>query len=140
MLFRSVSMVPYYMALQHVQFLEMMLVGQQPLRYNRHLDRCYIDMDWNIVNPGDFIVVEAYSIVDPNTYTQVWKDRWLLRYAACLIKQNWGTNLKKFSGMQLPGGITYNGQQIFDEATQERRELEQELINSYSLPVADQIG
>ena len=136
----SVSMVPYYMALQHVQFLEMMLVGQQPLRYNRHLDRCYIDMDWNIVNPGDFIVVEAYSIVDPNTYTQVWKDRWLLRYAACLIKQNWGTNLKKFSGMQLPGGITYNGQQIFDEATQERRELEQELINSYSLPVSDMIG
>lgn len=136
----SVSMVPYYMALQHVQFLEMMLVGQQPLRYNRHQDRCYIDMDWNIINPGDFIVVEAYNIVDPNVYTQVWKDRWLLRYAACLIKQNWGTNLKKFSGMQLPGGITYNGQTIFDEATLERRELEQELINSYSLPVADMIG
>jgi hypothetical protein len=136
----SVSMVPYYMAINHVQFLEQMLVGQQPLRYNRHMNRAYIDMDWNIVNPGDYIVLEAYSIVDPNTYTKAWGDRWLARYAEALIKEQWGQNLKKFNGMKMPGGLTFNGQQIYNEAIQERANLEKEMIFSYSLPAADMIG
>jgi len=136
----SVSMVPYYMALTHVQFLEQMLVGQQPIRYNRNVNRLYIDMDWNIVNTGDYIIVEAYQIVDPALFPDVWKDRWLLRYATCLIKQQWGANLSKFIGMTLPGGIQFNGQRIYDDAIRERGELEREMITSYSLPVTDMIG
>jgi len=136
----SVSMVPYYMALTHVQFLEQMLVGQQPIRYNRHVNKLYIDTDWTIINVDDYIVVEAYQVIDPNVYVKTWGDRWLARYATCLIKQQWGSNLKKYQGMQLPGGITFNGQQIYDEATQEREELEHEMITSYSLPVTDMIG
>ena len=136
----SVSMVPYYMALQHVQFLEQMLVGQQPLRYNRYINKLYIDMDWDRLNTGDYIIVEAYQVVDPNIYIKVWTDRWLCRYATCLIKQQYGTNLKKYGSMPLPGGITFNGQKIYDEATEERAELEKEMIRSYSLPVTDIIG
>jgi hypothetical protein len=136
----SVSMVPYYMALQHVQFLEQMLVGQQPLRYNRHKNQCYVDMDWNIITPGDFVILESYSIVDPNIYTQVWSDRWLQRYASCLMKQQWGWNLTKFIGMQMPGGIQFNGAKILDDATVEREALEKEMIFSYSLPITDLIG
>lgn len=136
----SVSMVPYYMALTHVQFLEQMLVGQQPLRYNRHVNKLYLDMDWKIVNVGDKLLVEAYQVVEPNVYTKTWGDRWLARYATALIKQQWGSNLKKYQGMQLPGGLTFNGQQIYDEATQERTDLEKEMITSYSLPVTDMIG
>jgi hypothetical protein len=136
----SVSMVPYYMALSHVQFLEQMLVGQQPIRYNRHMNRFYIDMDWHILNVGDFIIVEAYQIVNPDEYTRAWGDRWLARYAECLIKEQWGQNLKKFEGMQLPGGLKFNGQKIYDEAVEERKNLETEMINTYSLPVADMIG
>lgn len=136
----SVSMVPYYMAMQHVQFLEQMLVGQQPIRYNRHMNKLYVDMDWNIISSGDYIVAEAYQIVDPDVYTDAWSDRWLLRYATCLIKLQWGNNLKKFQGMQLPGGIQFNGQKIYEEALQERMDLEKEMITSYSLPVTDMIG
>jgi hypothetical protein len=136
----SVSMVPYYMALQHVQFLEQMLVGQQPIRYNRHVNKLYIDMDWKILTVDDYIIVEAYQIVDPDVYSRAWGDRWLARYAECLIKEQWGQNLKKFNGMQLPGGLTFNGQQIYNEAVEERRNLETEMINTYSLPVADMIG
>lgn len=136
----SVSMVPYYMALRHVQFLEEMLVGKQPIRYNRHMNRAYIDMDWNIMNPGDFIVLEAYSIIDPNTYTKAWGDRWLARYAEALIKEQWGQNLKKFDGMKMPGGLTFNGQKIYDEAITERKNLETEMVFSYSIPAADMIG
>ena len=136
----SVSMVPYYMALQHVQFLESMLVGQQPIRYNRYMNRLYVDMDWNIINSGDYIIAEAYQTVDPETWTRAYSDPWLQKYATCLIKQQWGNNLKKFDGMQMPGGLTFNGQKIYDEATQERTDLEKEMVYSYSLPVTDMIG
>jgi len=136
----SVSMVPYVMALTHIQNLEQILVGQQPLRYNRHVNRLYVDMDWDRVDIGEYLLVEAYEIVNPDIYTDAWSDRWLLRYAACLIKQQWGNNLKKFDGMKMPGGLTFNGQRIYEEATQERVELEKEMIHSYSLPVTDMIG
>lgn len=136
----SVSMVPYFMAMQHVQFLEYMLVGKQPIRYNRNMNKLYIDMDWNRFNIGDYLIVEAYQVVNPELYTDVWKDRWLMRYATCLIKQQWGTNLSKFKGMKLPGGVEFNGADIYKEATEERAALEKEMIISYSLPVTDMIG
>lgn len=136
----SVSMVPYYMAMSHIQFLEQMLIGKQPLRYNRHMNKLYIDMAWDQVAPGNYIIVEAYQVVDPDVYTKAWADRWLLRYGACLIKQQWGQNLKKFEGMKMPGGLTFNGQKIYDEATNERDDLEKEMIFTYSLPATDMIG
>jgi hypothetical protein len=136
----SVSMVPYYMALQHIQFLEYLLVGKQPLRYNRHKNKLYLDMDWERIGEGNYLIAEAYEVVDPNVYADVWKDRWLLQYTTALIKRQWGNNLKKFQGMQMPGGLTFNGQQIYNEAIEEITKLEQEMIYTYSLPVTDMIG
>lgn len=135
----SVSMVPYYMALTHIQFLEQFLVGQQPIRYNRMINKCYIDMDWNIINPNDYIILEAYQVVDPEVYSKAWGERLLQNYATTLIKEQWGSNLKKFEGMQLPGGLKFNGQKIFDEAVQERKELEKFIYDS-SIPTNDMIG
>jgi hypothetical protein len=83
----SVSMIPYYMMFQHIQLLEQMLVGQQPIRYNRHTDKLFIDMDWGKVNVGNYLIVEAYQIIDPDVYTDAWGDRWLARYATALIKK-----------------------------------------------------
>ncbi len=97
-------------------------------------------MDWSIINDGDYIIAEAYQIVDPDVFADAWNDRWLQRYASCLIKQQWGANLTKFTGMQLPGGIQFNGEKIYNDATQEREELEHEMIFSYSLPATDMIG
>ena len=136
----SVSMTPYYMAMSHIQFLEMMLVGKQPLRYNRHINKLYIDMDWDLVNAGDYIIAEAYQVVNPDIYTRAWADRWLLRYGTCLIKKQWGENLKKFIGMKLPGGVMFNGQNIYQEAEAEQKKLEDEMIYTYSLPATDMIG
>ena len=136
----NVSLVPYYMAMQHIATLEEILVGRQPIRYNRHRNRLHIDVDWNKVNVGEYVIVEAYQIVDPDTFTEVWKDRWLLQYCTALIKRQWGNNLKKFTGMVMPGGIQFNGQQIYDEAIEEIRLLEQDMIISYSLPISDLVG
>jgi hypothetical protein len=134
------SMVPYYMAFQHIQLLEQLLVGQQPIRFNRHTNKLYIDVDWTKIVEGYYVLVEAYQVVDPDTYTDVWSDRWLQRYATQLIKKQWGTNLTKFNGVQLPGGVTFNGEKIYNDAHEEIDKLEAEMINSYSLPVADMIG
>jgi hypothetical protein len=136
----SVSMVPYYMALQHIQMLEYLLVGKQPLRYNRHMNKLHIDMDWNKLDDNNYLIVEAYEVVDPELYYDVWSDRWLAQYTTALIKKQWGTNMKKFEGMTLPGGIKFNGQKIYDEADEEIKILEKEMISSYSLPVTDMIG
>ena len=136
----SVSMVPYFMALQHIQMLEYLLVGKQPIRYNRHTNKLHLDMDWDRITVGNYLIVEAYEIINPDTYTDAWGDRWLSRYCIELIKRQWGTNLKKFDGMQMPGGLKFNGQQIYDEAEDKIAKLEQEMIISYSLPVTDMIG
>lgn len=134
------SLVTYYMNMQHIQFIEELLVGRQPIRYNRHVNRLYIDMDWNKINAGERIIAEAYQIVNPDTYADVWKDRWLQNYATAKIKYQWGSNLSKFEGLQLPGGVQFNGAKIMDDAQAEIQKLEEEMIVSYSLPVSDMVG
>lgn len=134
------SMVPYVMAMQHIQFLEEILVGQKPVRYSRHKDRLYIDMDWGLAVEGEYFVVEAYQVIDPDTFTDVWGDRWLALYATALIKYQWGSNLTKFTGMVLPGGVQFNGEKIQDDAKAEIEALEQEMQTSYTLPAYHMVG
>jgi len=134
------SMVPYYMAFQHIQLLENLLVGKQPIRYNRNTNRLYIDVNWAKIDAGSYLVVEAYQIVDPAKFPDVWGDRWLQRYASALIKKQWGTNLTKFNGIQLPGGVTFNGEKIYNDAEADIEKMEQEMSMSYSLPAYDMIG
>jgi len=136
----ATTMVPYYLAMQHIQFLEQLLVGQQPFRYNRNTNKFYLDMDWGKVGVGDYFVIEAYQIVDPNTYSDVWGDRWLARYTEALIKLQWGSNLIKYQDVSLPGGMKFNAQKIYDDANRDLAKLEDEMIRSYSIPVADMIG
>lgn len=130
----ATTMVPYYMAMQHIQLLEQLLVGQQPIRYNRRFNRVYVDMDWGKCPAGTYVVVEAYQIVDPEEYPKVWKDRWLLKYATQLIKQQWGENLIKFQGVALPGGAQFNGEKIYNDATQELQAMEDSMLKGFSAP------
>jgi hypothetical protein len=136
----SVSMIPYFTTRMHLSLIQEMLVGQQPIRYNRHTNKLYVDMDWDKYKVGEYLLVEAYKVIDPDTYTDAWGDRWLQEYAAAKIKYQWGTNLTKFTGLQLPGGVQFNGEKILDDAKAELDKLEQEMISSYSLPVMDMIG
>jgi hypothetical protein len=134
------SMVPYVMAMQHIQFLEEILVGQKPIRYNRHRNQLFVDMDWDLAVLDEYIVVEAYEVVDPEIYQDVWSDRWLALYTSAQIKYQWGTNLTKFTGMVLPGGVQFNGEKIMDDAKAEIEALEQEMMTSYTLPAYHMVG
>ena len=137
----SVSLVPYYMVMEHLALVQQLLVGQKPIRYNRHRNRLHVDTAWgDQIKLGEYILVEAYEVVDPDTWSDAWGDRWLQQYATAKIKYQWGTNLSKFIGMQLPGGVQFNGERIMDDAKAEIDKLEAEMITSYSLPVTDMIG
>lgn len=131
----STSIIYYHQVKQHLALLDILLAGNKSLKFQRHTNRLYLDMNWNTdVDVGEYIIVEAYRILDPNTYTDVYNDRFLKRYATALIKRQWGENLKKFEGVQMPGGVTLNGQKIWDEAMQEINDLETEMMNAYTEP------
>ena len=133
--FTSTSYVNFVLTQQHLRTLDMLFSGEQPIRFNRHQNRLYIDFQWGTdIKTGEYLVIEAYKIIDPDSYIDVYNDRWLKRYATALIKRQWGLNLKKFSGIQLPGGVQLNGQQIYDEAESEIANLEQEMQDKYEVP------
>lgn len=120
----------YYMAMSHLEFLQEMLVGKPMVRYNKHVNRLYIDADKSALTLGNYVIVEAYDIIDDASYNDVWTDRWLQNYASALIREQWGLNLTKFEGMQLVGGVTFNGANILAEAREDRLRMEEEAIQS----------
>lgn len=133
---QSTDIIYYSQVKTQLQLIQDLLVGIKPVRFNRHQNRVYIDMNWeDDVQIGEYIIVEAMRALDPNTFTDVYNDGWLKKYATALIKQQWGTNLKKFEGVQLPGGVTLNGQKIFDEATDEIQALKEEVQSTYQEPI-----
>lgn len=136
------SDITYYNQVKmHLQLLDDMFAGNRTIRFNRKMNRLYIDVNWEeTFSPNDYVAVEAYVAVDPETYTEVYNDMFLKRYATALIKRQWGTNLKKFQGMQLPGGIQMDGQRMFEEASEEIRQIETEMQLRYELPVDFMVG
>lgn len=137
----NTSMVYYTQARSHISMLDMILNGTKPIRFNRHQNRLHIDMSWaNSVEAGNYIIVECYRALDPVTWTDVWNDMWLKRYATALIKKQWATNIKKFSGITLPGGVTLDGDKLYDEAIGEIKELEDRAQDTFSLPPDFMLG
>lgn len=120
----------YYMSMQHLQFMQEVLVGIPILRYTKHVNKLHIDMNWNKLPIGGHIIVEAYDIIDGDEYSDMWSDRWLQNYATVLIKEQWGSNLTKFTNMQLVGGVQFNGEQILNDAREERLRIEETAIAS----------
>jgi hypothetical protein len=139
--FNTGPFAPYYMALQNVALAEELFVGKQGIRFQRHSNKLYVDIAWGEkIVLGEYMLIEAYQKINPDTYTDMYNDRWLQRYCTALIKKQWGENLKKFEGISMPGGVSFNGQKIYDEATDEIQAMESEMISSYSLPVTDMLG
>ena len=139
--FTSTSYVSYVLTQQHIRTLDMLFSGETPIRFNRHTDKLYIDWDWNYdVEVGEWIIIEGTIVVDPEAYSDVYNDRMLKRLATAYIKKQWGANMKKFAGMQLPGGITMNGQQIHDEAVTEIQQLEELIRNTHEEPPQFLVG
>ncbi len=130
----------FVMKQTHFDFLNEMLSGTNSIRFNRYKDRLIFDTGMNNVEVGDFIIAECWSAVDPEEYTEIYNDRFVKEYATQSIKQQWGMNLLKFEGAQMPGGTTVNGSRYYDDATEKLEKLEEELQDKYELPVDFIVG
>lgn len=140
--FTNVSVVNYTLTMQHLRMLDMLFNGELPIRFNRHTDKLYIDGDWanHGIVAGTYLIIEAFVVVDPDEYTKVYNDRLLKRLATAHLKKAWGTNMTKFSGMQLPGGVQMRGPQIYEEAVKEIDLVEQLIRDSHEPPPMPMIG
>jgi len=133
----------YYEQLnQYLSLLDMKLNGEPQTTYSRKMNRLYLHGDFNDkdVEAGEYIVYEAFKTVDAAAHTKVWNDMWLKEYTTALIKHQWGANLIKFEGMQMPGGVTLNGRQIFEDALQEIERLREKIRMDFEMPTDFFVG
>ena len=130
------DLLSYEMRMKNLSMISELLTGKVPIRFNRHADKLYLDWQWSAdAVVGEYIVFEANKIVDPESFTDVYNDMFLKQYITALFKEQWGMNLSKFEGIQMPGGVTLNGRAILDEARAEIEKLREEAQIKYELPV-----
>ena len=138
--FGSIDLLQYSMVQTYLEDITFLLNPDMKFRFNIRQDRLYIDTDFKTINVGDHFVIGCFRILDPNDFTQVYNDQFLKRYFTALCKKQWGQNLIKFQGVQLPGGIQLNGRQIYDDGVAELAEIRSKMSSDYEMPPLDMIG
>jgi len=139
--FASTSIINYDIVLRHLDFLDQILVGVKPIRFQQHDNRLYIDMDWvNDLEVDEYLIIDCYRKLDPATFTDVFNDQWLKRYTTALFKKQWGANLSKFDGVVMLGGVKLNGEKIFTDAQTDIEKLEKEIRDSFEIAPAFMVG
>ena len=135
------DLLSHEMKKQHLNLINDMFSGSPIFRYNRHADKLWLDITWGEdVDIDNWVIVEADRIIDPASFADIWGDMFLKQYATLLLKKQWGQNLIKYEGMQLPGGLTLNGRQLYDDAIAEIQTIEEQMQLRYELPVDHLIG
>ena len=139
--FTGSSLINWQMSLQNWSMVDHLFTVTPTIHFNRKQNKVYLETNWSDkFSVGDILIIEAYRILDPTTYTEIYDDMFLKKYTAALIKRQWGENLKKFEGVQLPGGVTLNGKTIYDEAVEEINKIEEEMNLKWELPPDGFIG
>ena len=138
--FGSIDLLQYAMVQTKLEDITFLLNPDVRYRFNIRQDRLYIDVDWAQINKDDYFVIDCFRILDPDDFTKVYNDQFLKRYFTALCKRQWGQNLIKFQGVQLPGGIQLNGRQIYDDGVAELTEIRAKMASDYEMPPLDMIG
>ena len=136
----STELLTYAMTKTYLEDIDFLLTTQKQIRFNKRQDRLYLDIDWSAMTAGNYLVIDCHRMLDPNQYSQVWNDSFVKKYLTSLIKRQWGQNLIKFQGVKLPGGVEFNGRQLYDDAQREIDMLMEEMSSTYELPPLDMIG
>ena len=138
--FNSVELLQYSMVKSYLEDIDFLLTTDKQVRFNKRQNRLYLDIEWGAQSAGNFLVLDCYRILDPTTYTKVYNDSFLKRYLTALIKRQWGQNLIKFRGVKLPGGLEFNGRELYEDAQREIDEITKRMSMDYELPPYDFIG
>ena len=138
--FNSVELLQYSMVKSYLEDIDFLLTTDKQVRFNKRQDRLYLDIDWGSQAAGDYLVLECYRALDPDSFTQVYNDSFVKQYLTALIKRQWGQNLIKFQGVKLPGGTELNGRQLYEDGVRDLEEIKQRMSSEYELPPMDLIG
>ena len=138
--FNSVELLQYSMTKTYLEDIDFLLTPDKQIRFNKRQDRLYLDIDWGSQPAGEYIILECYRALDPDTFTQVYNDSFMKLYLTALIKRQWGRNLSKFRGVKLPGGIELNGGEILQQAESELADIRGRMMSEFELPPLDFIG
>lgn len=138
--FGTIDMVQYDLTQQYLSLLRQFLSPDKSVNFSRVTNKLEIYMDWRIVRPGAYLIIDCYRILDPRIHTEIYEDRMMKKYLTALIKRQWGVNMSKYSGIKLPGDVTLRGVDITNEADKEINEIEKEIITKYELPVDFMMG
>ena len=136
----ALDLLNYTMTKTYLEDLSRIITPDVQLRFNKKQSRLYLDIDFGSMSDDTFIVLDCYRLVDPADASKVYNDWWLKKYTTALIKKQWGQNLIKFQGVQLPGGIQLNGRQIYDDGVKELDEIRAKMSSDYEMPPLDMIG
>lgn len=132
----SMGLASYDSTKRYIQLIQDMFQPEKAIEFSKVTNRLYLDMNWSEeAKAGNWICILAYAALDPEKYTEIFNDRYLKRYLTALIKRQWGSNLSKFDGVALPGGVVMRGGQIYTEAVNELARIEEDVLRSYELPV-----
>ena len=136
----ATEMLTYAMTKTYLEDINFLLTTEKQIRFNKRMDRLYLDIDWGSVSKDDWLVIDCFSQLNPDDYGRVWNDSFLKKYTTALLKRQWGQNLLKFQGVKLPGGVELNGRQIYDDAEKDLEIIREQMSNTYELPPLDMIG
>ena len=136
----STEILSYAMVKTLLEDIQFALTTEKQIRFNKRMDRLYLDIDWSSVTVNDFLVMECFRVLDPSDYGRVWNDSFLKPYVTALMKRQWGQNLLKFQGVKLPGGVELNGRQIYDDGEKDLERIREIMSSTYELPPLDMIG
>lgn len=137
----SDSLTIYNYTRSHMQMLQDMLTPEKTVNFSRVTNRIYVETDWSThMKVGEYVLFEAYRILDPELYGEIYNDRILKEYCTAKIKEQWGANLAKFSGIVLAGGITLNGNEIYSDAKETIDRIEKEIQDKYETPPNFMVG
>ena len=138
--FNSLELLQYSMTKTRLEDIDFLLTPEAQIRFNKRQDRLYLDIDWGSQEEGEFLVIDFFRALDPESFTQVYNDYFVKLYLTALIKRQWGQNLIKFRGVKLPGGIELNGREIYDDAEREIERIREKMMLEHELPPLDFIG
>ena len=138
--FGSIDLLQYSMVQTYLEDITFLLNPDMRYRFNIRQDRLYIDADWASLTSGDYFIIDCFRILDPEDFPRVWNDPFIKKYLTATSKKQWGQNLMKFQGVQLPGGVQLNGREIYEDGVRELERLEAKMPLQYEMPPLDMIG
>lgn len=138
------GMSDFFLTMNNLEMMgDMLGTNDHPINFNRHTHK--VHMINNFISTfeaqaGGYVVFNGLKSLDPEEYNDVYNDRWVKEYLTALIKRQWGANLLKFGGIQLPGAVTLDGDKLFEEANATIDRLEEEMLDKYTMPPLPEFG